>query len=322
MAALAPTSRSPARPSRRTGARSFRGHLFVGDQLLSDSGMREHPLTPMSDADLVRVLQAQKAGARSGCCATTRCVPGAEATRARIQALRADGVALAVADAIDNDDLRVLAQACAELPLLTAGSGLALGLPGAVRGAGLAQLDQQAARLDRGRRRGGGAVGLVFSVATNAQVADVARRRAARADDRSACAGARRAGGGAGAATGRWVWVDAGPVLLAATAAPDALRAVQAGFAQRVPERWSSGRWPTIAAGLVHSGVRRIVVAGGETSGAVVQALGVRTLRIGPAICPGVPWTQAEGRDAQARAQVSTPRPATSACDCPRIEAS
>jgi 3-dehydrotetronate 4-kinase len=157
----------PAFPE--NGRTIFRGHLFVDDLLLSDSGMRDHPLTPMRDASLVRLLQAQTK-ARVGLIRYDTVVQGAEAVRARIGALRGEGVALAVADAIDNDDLRVLAAACAELPLLTAGSGLALGLPEVYAGRGWMKLDAQAARLDP---VAGGAAVLAgsCSLATNAQVA-------------------------------------------------------------------------------------------------------------------------------------------------------
>jgi uncharacterized protein YgbK (DUF1537 family) len=87
-----------------------------------------------------------------------------------------------------------------------------------------------------------------------------------------------------------------GPVLIAATAAPDQLRAVQAELGAARAGELVEHALAQIAQGLVAAGVRRLVVAGGETSGAVVQALGVATLRIGPAVCPGVPWTQGQGR--------------------------
>ena len=117
----------PAFPE--NGRTVFRGHLFVGDELLSDSGMRDHPLTPMTDCEPRARAAGADARARSACCATTRSREGAPAVRERIDALRGEGVALAIADAIDNDDLRTLAAACVDLPLITAGSGLALGLP-------------------------------------------------------------------------------------------------------------------------------------------------------------------------------------------------
>lgn len=116
----------PAFPE--NGRTVYRGHLFVGDQLLSDSGMRQHPLTPMTDANLVRVLQPQTRQA-VGLLPHAAVGQGAEATRQQIATLRAQGVRIAVADAIANADLLTLGEACADMPLITAGSGVALGLP-------------------------------------------------------------------------------------------------------------------------------------------------------------------------------------------------
>lgn len=281
----------PAFPE--NGRTIFRGHLFVGDQLLSDSGMRNHPLTPMTDADLVRVLQPQCEG-RVGLLRYDAVRAGVPAARARIAALRAEGVRIAVADAIDNDDLRVLAEACADLPLLTAGSGLALGLPALYAAQGWLRLDEHAASLETV----GGAAAVLSgscSTATNAQVAawEAAGRPMRRIDPRALARGepvvdevlqwARAA-------------VAQGAVLISATAAPEVLRAVQAELGAARAGELVEQALARLARGLVDAGVRRLVVAGGETSGAVVQGLGVRALRIGPAICPGVPWTRAEGR--------------------------
>lgn len=281
----------PAFPE--NGRTIFRGHLFVGDQLLSDSGMRNHPLTPMTDADLVRVLQPQCEG-RVGLLRYDAVRAGVPAARARIAALRAEGVRIAVADAIDNDDLRVLAEACADLPLLTAGSGLALGLPALYVAQGWLRLDEHAASLETV----GGAAAVLSgscSTATNAQVAawEAAGRPMRRIDPRALARGepvvdevlqwARAA-------------VAQGAVLISATAAPEVLRAVQAELGAARAGELVEQALARLARGLVDAGVRRLVVAGGETSGAVVQGLGVRALRIGPAICPGVPWTRAEGR--------------------------
>jgi len=203
-------------------------------------------------------------------------------------------VRLAVADAIDNDDLRVLAQACADLPLLTAGSGVALGLPALYAARGWLKLDEHAARLDA---VGGGAAVLSgsCSVATNGQVA---QWRAAGRPLRTIDPRALARGEPVVAQALQWALpqLARAPVLLAATAAPDELRAVQAELGAALAGELVEHALAEVAAALVQSGVRRLVVAGGETSGAVVQALGVRTLRIGPAICPGVPWTQGEGR--------------------------
>jgi len=281
----------PAFPE--NGRTIFRGHLFVGDQLLSDSGMRNHPLTPMTDADLVRVLQPQCEG-RVGLLRYDAVRAGVPAARARIAALRAEGVRIAVADAIDNDDLRVLAEACADLPLLTAGSGLALGLPALYAAQGWVRLDEHAASLETV----GGAAAVLSgscSTATNAQVAawEAAGRPMRRIDPRALARGEPVV-----EEVLQWAraTVAQGAVLISATAAPEVLRAVQAELGAARAGELVEQALARLARGLVDAGVRRLVVAGGETSGAVVQGLGVRALRIGPAICPGVPWTRAEGR--------------------------
>jgi uncharacterized protein YgbK (DUF1537 family) len=275
------------------GRTVFRGHLFVGDELLSDSGMRGHPLTPMNDANLVRVLQAQ-CTRKVGLLRHDAVVRGVDAVRGHIAALRAEGVAIAVADAIDNQDLRVLAEACADLPLITAGSGVALGLPTVYAARGWLIPDAEAARLPAV----GGAAAVLSgscSPATNAQV------ERWRSDGRPAFAIDPRAlARGEPVADAALAWAKAAlgrePVLIHATAPPQALKAVQAELGAARAGALVEQCLADVACGLVAAGVRRLVVAGGETSGAVVQALGVRTLRIGAAICPGVPWTHAEGR--------------------------
>jgi uncharacterized protein YgbK (DUF1537 family) len=281
----------PAFPE--NGRTIYRGHLFVGDVLLSDSGMRHHPLTPMRDANLVRVLQAQMAG-RVGLLAHDTVVQGAAALRERIAMQRAQGVRVAIADAIRNDDLRVLARACADLPLLTAGSGLALGLPDAYRERGWLRADREAARLDRMTGLAAVISGSC-SAATNAQVrAWCDAGRAALAVDPRALAR------GDSVVERSVLWardrLDREPVLIYATAGVDELEAVQAELGAEHAGALVEAGLAQIAKRLIECGVQRLVVAGGETSGAVVQALRVHALRIGNLICPGVPWTQAEGR--------------------------
>ncbi|WP_418320621.1 3-oxo-tetronate kinase [Piscinibacter sakaiensis] len=281
----------PAFPE--NGRTVFRGHLFVGDQLLSDSGMRNHPLTPMTDSNLVRVLQSQTRSA-VGLLRYDTLARGVEAARSGIAALRADDVRLAIADAVSNDDLRVLAQACADLPLITAGSGVALGLPVVYAERGWLVPDQRAATLDSV----GGSAAVISgscSSATNAQVGDwVAAGRPAWQIDVQALAG------GAPVAEQALAWAAVEgrqqPVLIYATAEPAQVQQVQSALGADRAGQLVEHCLARIAAGLVDGGVRRLVIAGGETSGAVVQALGVSSLRIGATIDPGVPWTQAEGR--------------------------
>ena len=275
----------PAFPE--NGRTVFRGHLFVGDQLLSDSGMKHHPLTPMTDANLVRVLQAQTAQRVD----LLRVDALRHNAQTAIEQLQANGVRIAVADAIDNSDLLTLAEACAELPLITAGSGVALGLPPAYQRRGWWAPSESAASLSA---VSGPAAVLSGSCsdATNAQVARwMADGRAAIAIDPLALHQGTQSA--ASLLAQALPALSNGPVLLYATAAPDRVKAVQAELGVDAAGALVEHTLAELAQGLVQAGVRRLVVAGGETSGAVVQALGVPQLRIGAAICPGVPWTEA-----------------------------
>ena len=294
----------PAFPE--NGRTIFRGHLFVGDQLLSDSGMRDHPLTPMRDSHLVRVLQAQcRPDTRVGLLRYDTVARGAAALRERIAALRAEGVRIAIADALHDDDLRTLAEGCSDWPLLTAGSGLALDLPALYERLGLATLRPDAAGLEPMR---GPAVVLSgsCSTATNAQVADWrARGRPARALDVTALLQGGAAAAAELAAVLTWArdvlasGVESVP-LIYSTTSPAELATVQAVHGAQSAGAGVEAALASLARALAADGVRRWVVAGGETSGAVVQALRVQALRIGAAICPGVPWTEARMPQGQA----------------------
>ena len=281
----------PAFPE--NGRTVFRGHLFVGDELLSDSGMRHHPLTPMTDANLVRVLQAQ-CQRRVGLLRHDVVAQGTAAVRDRLQALRSEGVSIAIADAIANADLRVLGAACADLPLLTAGSGLALGLPAVYAERGWLTLDAHAGDLDAAHGSAAVLAGSC-SIATSAQVQRWQQTgRPAFSVDVRALARGEPVSARALAWSQSHLPFEA--VLIHANVSAQELVAVQAELGALQAGALVENCMAQIARGLVEHGVRRLVVAGGETSGAVVQALGITQLRIGPAICPGVPWTQAEGR--------------------------
>ncbi|HSI56396.1 MAG TPA: 3-oxo-tetronate kinase [Ideonella sp.] len=267
----------------------FKGHLFVGDVLLSDSGMRDHPLTPMRDANLVRVMQAQTQR-RVGLVAHDVVARGPQAIRERFAALQALGVGVAVVDAVDNADLLRIGAALAGLPLVTAGSGIAIGLPPNWQsrlgdGAGAARLPAA----------GGGraVVSGSCSVATNAQVQLFlqAGRPAFAVDPLAIAAGQDVA---AKALAALQPHLAEGPVLAYATAEPAAVKAVQASLGVAEAGHLVEDTLSRIALGLVQAGVRQLVVAGGETSGAVVLALGVARMAIGPQIDPGVPWTAVE----------------------------
>ncbi len=277
----------PAFPE--AGRTVFKGHLFVGDVPLNESGMRDHPLTPMRDANLVRVLQAQMKG-KVGLIDFETVARGPEVIRARMAALKRAGVQVAIVDAISNDDLMRLGQAVSDMPLVTAGSGVAMGLPQNFAVTGAAATTLPGVSGHRAILSGS------CSVATNAQVAHfIHAGGAARAIDAAKLAVNDAEIERVLAWAKPLLEQGKGPVLLYSTAAPAAVQANQsqlgAGAAGQLIER----AFAKIALGLIDAGVDQLVVAGGETSGAVVQALGIEALRIGPQIAPGVPWTMRIG---------------------------
>jgi len=289
---------SPAFPE--NGRTVFRGHLFVGDALLSDTGMRSHPLTPMTDASLVRVMQAQSRRP-VGLLRHDTVAAGADAIRQRLAALAAEGVAHVIADAIDNDALLRLAEGAAALPLWVAGSGLALGLPALLAAQSGVVLDTQAARLDNLTGPAAVLAGSC-STATQGQVARwIAAGRPALRIDPAALARGEPVADQALA----WAITQTDAPLVYATADAETLAATQAALGVAQAGALVEQALAAIARGLVAHGVQRLVVAGGETSGAVVQALDVGALRIGAAICPGVPWTQAVRSAGQAPLQLA-----------------
>jgi 3-dehydrotetronate 4-kinase len=295
MAALgtAQTLVCPAFPE--NGRTVFRGHLFVGDELLSDSGMRHHPLTPMSDSNLVRWMQLQ-CERRVGLLRHDTVARGNAAITERLASLQADGVAHVVADAVDNAALRQLAEGAAHLPLWVAGSGLALGLPAVLAAKGWVTLDAHAADLPALTGPAAVLAGSC-SVATQGQVARwVAAGRPALRIDPLALARGEPVAQQALA----WAQAQTAAPLFYATADAATLASTQAALGVAEAGALVEQALAAIASGLVAAGTQRLVVAGGETSGAVVQALDVHTLRIGAAICPGVPWTQAVRASGQA----------------------
>ncbi|MGC1439873.1 MAG: 3-oxo-tetronate kinase [Burkholderiaceae bacterium] len=280
----------PAFPE--AGRTIFKGHLFVGDVLLSDSGMKDHPLTPMTDSNLVRVLQRQSAH-KVGLIPYDTLAGGVTATQEKITALKSEGIGIAIADALHDADLHTLAQACAGLRLLTAGSGVAIGLPENFRRQGVLKPNQTASTLPA---IDGPAVVLSGSCSqATLQQVDIYKQsnpcyvvdplRAARGepvvDEAVAMALDAQSQGKA--------------ALICASAAPEQVRAIQESLGRDAAGAVVEQTLAACAAQLLEQGTRRFVVAGGETSGAVVNALNVLALRIGPQIDPGVPWTASVG---------------------------
>ena len=279
------TIATPAFPD--NGRTVFKGYLFVGDVLLNESGMQHHPLTPMHDANLVRVMQAQ-CKSKVGLLSHKTIAQGTASIQHDITHLKQQGVRIAIVDAVSNDDLMRLGPALKGMPLVTAGSGVAIGLP---QNFGLSPTPQ-ASQLPH-------AAGLQAVVsgscsqATNRQVAHFkASGRPTFLIDPLHIKGS---------------WQDliqealawakghlaSGPVLVYSTATPESVQAVQSQMGVEAAGHQVEQALAAIARGLVQLGVHQMVVAGGETSGACVQALAIEQLQIGPQIDPGVPWCHA-----------------------------
>ncbi len=281
------TIATPAFPD--NGRTVFKGYLFAGNVLLNESGMQNHPLTPMTDPNLVRVMQAQTRRP-VGLLEHSVVARGPEAIRARMAALRAEGVGVAIVDATSNEDLLRLGPALQGMPLVTAGSGVAIGLPA---NWGLAP-SGSASRLPpaQGLRA---IVSGSCSQATNRQVAHF------RAQGGPALAlDPLQLTGDSGALVAQvMAWarplLPQGPVLVYSTAEPEAVKAIQARLGVAQAGALVEHALAAVARARAEAGVAQLVVAGGETSGACVQALGISQLQIGPQIDPGVPWCHAPG---------------------------
>ncbi len=269
----------------------FKGYLFAGDTLLNESGMQNHPLTPMTDANLVRVMQAQTKRV-VGLIDYKTVAQGAAAISKRMAQLKASGVGVAIVDAISNEDLMRLGIALKDASLVTAGSGVAIGL---AQNFGISPSTASwALPAATGLKA---VVSGSCSAATNAQVAAfIAAGWPALAIDPLRIASLKSGGHEIIREALAWAkpLLAKGPVLIYSTAAPDAIKAVQSQLGVEAAGALVERTLAVIAQGLVDLGVRQLVVAGGETSGACVQALGITQMQIGMQIAPGVPWCFAQ----------------------------
>jgi uncharacterized protein YgbK (DUF1537 family) len=277
----------PAFPE--NGRTIFFGHLFVGDLLLSDTHMRHHPLNPMTDASLVRVL-ARQTKHKVGLVALKQVQAGSATLRAALDKLAADGVRHVVVDAVADTDLGIIGEAVGDDPLVTGGSGVALGLPAAYRRRGLLQRKANADTLPKI----GGASAVLAGSCSAATLGQIASFKGAHLalDTDAICRGEPVAEKALAWAKDK---LGNGPILLSASAKPNAVKALQNKYGVDKSSQAIEKTMAGLARGLVAAGVGRLVVAGGETSGAVVGALDVTALRIGPEIDPGVPWTASVG---------------------------
>lgn len=270
----------PAFPA--TGRRIFMGHLFVGDRLLSESGMENHPLTPMTDPDLRRWLRRQTRGEVGHILLDTIRAGSAVLTEAMAAESRASR-RLMVTDAIADEDLHALGKAAAGHKLITGGSGIAIGLPQNFRERGLLSNEKIAFPAVSGP-------GVVLcgscSSASQKQVAHYLIDRPGLAIQPDALMA-----GQMDVARAR-DWVDSRKnhnPLVYSTSNPAAVSGAQATFGRENVASTIERFFGDLARTLADTGTRRIVVGGGETSGAVVEALRLQSLQIGAEIDPGVP---------------------------------
>jgi uncharacterized protein YgbK (DUF1537 family) len=279
------TIATPAFPENQRSV--FQGHLFVGSTLLEHTGMRDHPLTPMTDSNLVRVLQAQ-CRQKVGLVDAATVAEGSAAIGERMLSLQRQGVGLAIVDAISNRDLLTIGAALKGMRLVTGGSGVAIGL---AQNFGISpNPTSEALPKAKGKKA---VVSGSCSVATQAQVAHFIAQgfpsfqvHPAEIDAQGALVNKALA------------WAasknEHDPILIYSTSSPGEVKTIQdklgVGHAGELVETTLAA----IAKGLVYQGVRQLLVAGGETSGACVQALGIDQMQIGPQIDPGVPWCWAQ----------------------------
>jgi uncharacterized protein YgbK (DUF1537 family) len=280
----------PAFPA--NGRSIYQGYLFVGSVPLHESSMKDHPLTPMRDSNLMRLMGSQtKAQVGLVDYATVRA--GADAVKARFDKLVAEGVRYVVTDAVTNDDLMVLGAAVDGHVLLTGGSGIAMGLPQNFVKAGLLEKREASASLNAPQGRAGIISGSC-STATRGQIkqAVAAGYPALKVDPMALASGQQTA-----AELAKWALAQPQdkPFLLFSSDDPAEVSAVQDKLGREKAGEIVEHAFAEAARLIVEGGVSKLLVAGGETSGAVVQGLGIATLEIGPEIDPGVPWTRVVG---------------------------
>jgi 3-dehydrotetronate 4-kinase len=263
----------------------YRGNLFVGDVPLNESPLKDHPLNPMHDANLVRVLGRQSR-ARIGLIGLEDVEAGLGAIESRIQALTATGLGAAIVDCVLDRELVQIGRAALTMPLSVGASGLGIGLARAMveQGLVIGSATQQSPPPV------GGPIAMLSgscSQATLGQVAAAERwAQVLRLDAQKLIADPGETQRVIDWATSR---LGGAPILIASSAPPDAVLALQARHGVESAGRAIEAAMATIAKALAAAGVRRLVVAGGETSGAVVNTLGHRAFSIGAEIAPGVP---------------------------------
>jgi uncharacterized protein YgbK (DUF1537 family) len=276
----------PAFPD--NGRTVYRGHLFVHDVLLSESGMQNHPLTPMTDPNLVRFLSAQTSS-QVGLIRFDRISQGPKAVVQEIQSLRQDKVRIAITDCLSNADLVVVGDAVKELTLVTGGSGLALGLAANFGLSVAAPVSVPAFPGNRAILAGS------CSKMTLRQIEHTKPTCSHRQISVKSLAEDSEAVIGEVVSWAREMLSKPKPLLIYTSETVEALTKNQNELGIETSGSLCEDALAQIASSLVNNGVTQLIVAGGETSGAVVKKLAIGLLKIGPEIDPGVPWTLAIG---------------------------
>jgi 3-dehydrotetronate 4-kinase len=283
---------TPAFPE--TGRTVYQGNLFVGAVPLNESPLKDHPLNPMHDSNLMRVLgrQSKTQIALVDLATVTR---GEEAVRARLAELAGKGVGAAIIDAVFDRDLETIGRVAVDHRLSVGASGIGLGLARALVSTG--KVRSTAASSETGAAVGGAAACLAGSCsqATLQQIANAERVMPVLHLD------AERIITGANEAQRALDWarplLAEGPVLIASGATPDQVAALQLRHGRDAAGHAIEHALADIAEGLVQAGVRRLIVAGGETSGAVVDRLKIPGFLVGAEIAAGVPVLRAVGAE-------------------------
>jgi len=281
---------TPAFPE--TGRTVYQGNLFVGSVPLNESPLKDHPLNPMHDSNLVRVL-ARQSKTKVGLVELAVVTRGVDAVRKRLADLVANGIGAAIIDAVFDRDLETIGAVALDHRVSVGASGIGLGLARALVGSSAVKADASDATLDK--PVGGPAACLAGSCsqATLQQIANAEKvMPVLHLDPERVVAGGDEANRALAWAKVR---LSEGPILIASSSAPDQVASLQARHGRDAAGHAIEQAMADLAEGLVRSGVRRLVVAGGETSGAVVDRLGIPGFLVEAEIAAGVPVLRAVG---------------------------
>jgi uncharacterized protein YgbK (DUF1537 family) len=282
---------TPAFPE--TGRTVYQGNLFVGSVPLNESPLKDHPLNPMHDSNLVRVL-ARQSKTKVGLVDLAVVARGADAVRAHLAELAKKGFGAAIADAVFERDLETIGVVALDHRVSVGASGIGLGLARALVASG--RVKANAAATAASDKPVGGPAACLAGSCSQATLQQIATAEQAmpvlHLDPEQVVAGKAESQRALDWAKAR---LAKGPILIASSSTPDQVAAVQARHGRDAAGHAIEQAMADIAEALVKSGVRRLVVAGGETSGAVVDRLGIPGFLVGPEIAAGVPVLRAVG---------------------------